>query len=221
LLLDGFVYEQLSSDLKLSANIAQTQIDWIRLQPQERFFSQPYEQLAAVLRNVGLPEEGVKVMIKKNEEHARYSASIEDFLWYHVFGWFIGYGYRPWNAFIASLVMIAVGYVLFHGGYRCGLVTPTDKDAYVENYPLLPRLSEYYPRFNALVYSVETFVPLLKLWMSDYWAPNPTRLGKLRIFAVELPLNGPGLRFYLWIHIIMGWVLTTLWVAGLSGLLKT
>ncbi len=29
------------------------------------------------------------------------------------------------------------------------------------------------------------------------------------------------LRWYLWCHIIAGWVLTTLWVGGLMGLLKT
>jgi hypothetical protein len=82
-------------------------------------------------------------------------------------------------------------------------------------------LSQFYPRFNAFVYSLETFVPFLKLWMSGYWAPNATRLNCLKVLKRQLPITGRRLRFYLWVHVAAGWVLTTLWVGGLTGLLKT
>jgi hypothetical protein len=36
-----------------------------------------------------------------------------------------------------------------------------------------------------------------------------------------MTFSGAVLRWYFWIHIIAGWVLTTLWVGGLTGLLKT
>jgi hypothetical protein len=35
--------------------------------------------------------------------------------------------------------------------------------------------SKDYPKFNALVYSLETFLPLVKLGMADRWEPNGHR----------------------------------------------
>jgi hypothetical protein len=202
-----------------------------------------YEQLANVLRNTGLPDEAVKVMIAKNNDNGRQIHGLSQFLWYKLFGPFIGFGYHPFNALYSSLVLITIGWILFRAGREGGIVTPTHKDAFKEELP--ERISTYYPKFSAFIYSLETFVPLLKLWMSDYWAPNAnfsdrfavliihapivrrfrfrplTFSFQMRTFRFELPVNGPLLRQYLWCHVIAGWTLTTLWFAGLTGLLKT
>ena len=57
------------------------------------------------------------------------------------------------------------------------------------------------PDFNALIYSLDALAPLIDLHQVKY----------------RLPIRW-GLRAYLWIHIICGWLLTTLLVVGLSGL---
>jgi hypothetical protein len=227
LLLHGFIFDDFASKVpgsKVETWDTTTQINWIHLQKREEFISQPYEQLAAVLRNMGLQEEAVEVMIAKNKDRGRhvsmFDASVE-FIWYNTFGPFIGFGYRPWNALFASLAIIALGVVLFGAGKHCDIVTPTEGDAYVPGGHEKRELTEWYPRFNALTYSLETFVPFLQLDMRQYWAPNSTRLNRLQIAKVPLPINGPVLRWYLWCHIIAGWVLTTLWVGGLTGLLKS
>jgi hypothetical protein len=176
--------------------------------------------MASVFRNMGLQDQAIKLMIQKNYDHGVHPLRFKEFLWYGVFGRLIGFGYEPWNAFFASMFFIGLGWMLFDAGYRRDLVTPTDKDAYDKKDSGKPDLSEFYPRFSPLVYSLETFVPLLKLWMSDYWAPNATRLSRLKILSVQLPFTGRGLRFYLWFHVAAGWVLTTLWVGGLTGLIK-
>src|SRR5947209_7211152 len=54
------------------------------------------------------------------------------------------------------------------------------------------------PAIFPVAYSVETFVPFLKLRISQYWTPN----------------SGSWLQTYLWLHIAAGWILTTLWVGG-------
>jgi hypothetical protein len=64
------------------------------------------------------------------------------------------------------------------------------------------------------------FTPLLKLEMGDDWQPNANRCGQLTVRGISLPINGSLLRDYLWFHIILVWVLTTLWVGGLTGLVK-
>jgi hypothetical protein len=75
------------------------------------------------------------------------------------------------------------------------------------------------------VYSVETFVPLLKLGVGEHWAPNanlglPLCTGVL--VKIGFPSNyGSLLRYYMWLHIILGWILGTLWIGGLTKLLKT
>jgi hypothetical protein len=47
------------------------------------------------------------------------------------------------------------------------------------------------------------------------------RDAKQRITKLAPLKSGSLLRCYFWFHIIAGWILTTLWVGGLTGLLKT
>ena len=96
LLVDGSVYDQIDD---LASPNAEVQLGWLKRQPQDRFLSQPFEQLAIVLRKMGLEEDARAVMIAKNEEHARYIQWRPEWLWYGLFGQIIGYGYSPWRAF--------------------------------------------------------------------------------------------------------------------------
>jgi len=219
--LHAFTFDELHKDAQLEADV---QKHWIALQPPATFRAQPFEQMAKVLRNMGLPDEAVKVMVEKNQRYGSYiiaadqrlgneSQALVDSFWYNWFGKLIGYGYYPWNAFYVSLLVILAGAVLFKVGYHTAFIMPTGKDAFSK---------ETYPRFNAFVYSLETFVPLIKLGLEDYWAPNANK-GPVLIHFDSFPLLASGglFRIYLWLHIILGWVLTSLWVAGLTGLLKT
>ena len=82
-----------------------------------------------------------------------------------------------------------VGSVLFGIGHVRERLSPASND------PL--------PNFNAIVYSLDTFAPLIDLHQAKYRLPT-----------------GWFLRAYLWVHIILGWVLTTLLVVGLTGLVQ-
>jgi hypothetical protein len=219
LLLDGFVYDQI--DEKASPN-ADVQLGWLHRQPQELFSFQPYEQLAAVLRQRGLLEDARKVMIEKNKDYAKRIHGRPAWLWYGLFGKLIGYGYRPWRAFGISLALIVIGCGLFNWGYTSKIVTPTEKEAYAVYVDKNGKDDHFdrYPVFNPFIYSAETFVPLLKLGISDHWMPNANRGDPVNLGIAVLP-TGSLLRGYLWFHIIAGWVLTTLWVGGLTGLVKT
>ena len=66
-----------------------------------------------------------------------------------------------------------------------------------------------HPRFNPYVYSADALIPVVSLEMQSYWIPDDS-----------VPF-GAFARFYLWVHIVAGWFLTLLAVAGLSGLIKT
>jgi hypothetical protein len=103
-------------------------------------------------------------------------------------------------------MIVALGACLFGRGHLAGIVAPSDKDAYeyfTENVHTAPT---YYPQFSAVVYSLDTFLPVINLGQKDHWAPN-ANLGK----------DARWLRRYLWAHIISGWILTTLFLAGVAG----
>jgi hypothetical protein len=216
--ISGLVFDELAEP---ATPLANAQLTWIRLQPSGRFTTQPYDQLAAVFRSMGLQDEATKVMIAKNKEHGRHTHGFQEFLWYNLFGPFIDFGYRPWNAFYLSIAIIILGFVLFRAGYRAKIVTPTSKDAYENSNVSGGKINELYPPFNAFIYSLETFVPLLGLEMDKYWRPNSNRKQNVKIGSFTLPINGSRLTYYLWLHVTIGWILTTLWLGGLTGLLKT
>ena len=83
------------------------------------------------------------------------------------------------------------------------------------------KIKQTYPKFNALVYSLETFVPLLKLDIEKYWIPDANRGRRFGLLVSELVIPGTLFRCYLCLHIIAGWILTTLWVGGVTGLIKS
>ena len=67
----------------------------------------------------------------------------------------------------------------------------------------LQEMTDRRPVFNSAVYSIDTFVPLIDLNQAEHWLPR-----------------GRYLRLYHWIHILLGWVLSTLLAVGLAGTLK-
>lgn len=221
LFLDGFRYDRLYE--------ARNRKKWLGLQPRDEFRPQPYEQLATVLRQMGHEREAREVMIWKNQERAKFTQFPHgEWWWYNCFGWLIGYGYAPWRAFAISVAMILFGAFLFRCGFRHGLIAPTSDNAYAkEPHAQLilengqPKISETYPVFNALVYSLESFVPLLGLDQSTNWTPNANRRSEISIFHRRVPCSGSFLRYYLYFHIAAGWLLTSLWVGAITGLVKT
>jgi hypothetical protein len=226
LFLDGFRYERLYEAAPLDAD---SRTRWLSLQPRDRFRPRPYEQLAAVLRQMGHESEVRLVMMEKNRERARFTHfPQQSWWWYNLFGWLIGYGYAPWRAFLMSVGMILLGTFLFRLGSKHDLIGPTSENAHVkapdggvieENGR--PKISQKYPVFNAFVYSLESFVPLLKFDQSANWRPNANRRSEISIWYCGLPYSGGFLRGYLYLHIAAGWLLTSLWVGAITGLVKT
>ena len=83
------------------------------------------------------------------------------------------------------------------------------------------KVSEEYPVFHAFFYSLESFTPLLKLDQSANWTPNANRSAEISSFHLKMPFSGRFLRYYLYFHIAAGWLLTSLWVGAITGLVKT
>jgi hypothetical protein len=227
LFLDGFAYNRIYDDAPIDAK---NRIQWLQLQPRAHFLPQPYEELASVLRSMGYEAEAREVLIEKNRDHMTFTRRLRlrhEWWWYNVFGRLIGYGYKPLRAFVISFGVIVLGYILFQLGYMCDLISPTSENGYAKDQAGQVVLSngrhtfsENYPKFNAFVYSLESFTPLLRLDQSANWTPNANRGPRVHYWQLDFPTTGSMLRTYLWFHIISGWVLTSLWAGAITGLLK-
>jgi hypothetical protein len=208
LLLDGFVYRHISGN---SPRDAKTRLKW--LGRQDPFRPKPYRQLAKVLQETG-DESGARKVLFEMERQRRH---VEDRSWYsRLWGWLlrwtIGYGFYSWWAVGWLVVLIALGWGLFRIGYSSGTMAPTDKDAYCffrEHHGQPP---DYYQRFTASIYSLENSLPFVNLGQKDHWMPDPNPQGARWM---------PGfLRWFRWGQVLLGWLLATLFVAGVTGVVR-
>ena len=211
LFIDDFVYGAISG----GPMDAPSRLRWLARQPPG-FRPQPYGQLSKVLRERGSDIGAVDVnMAKEDARRNQGGLGWGERLWSRVLDVTIGYGYRPMRALWWIFFFVASGSVLFGLGYRERAITPTEPaayDAFVEN----GEPPRHYPPFNAVVYSLENFLPLVDLHQGTYWRPNPRHGMGGRMRA----LSGTLLRWYLWVHILAGWIITPLLAAGLSGLVR-
>jgi len=224
LYLHGLVYDEIAQDAPLDAR---TRIQWLRRQPTEQdgkpsFTPQPYEQLAKVLKNQGHEQDAKDVLVAKNEDPAfREGMPWWREEWYRLYGATTGYGHRPLKAWMWFLLFLALGWVSFGVGSSCGLITASRVRPYPVNDDSKWRdVAEDYPKFNFIIYSIDTFVPIMNLHQEDYWLPNPNKGVFAHICSVPVS-SGGFLRLYLWFHIFVGWVMTTLFVVGLTGLIRS
>ncbi|MBE9136459.1 hypothetical protein IQ254_04465 [Nodosilinea sp. LEGE 07088] len=231
----GFIYERIDHNSPSSSG---ERLKWLRLQNlKESFSPQPYEQLAQVLKGSGYLQESIEILIAKQEDIREYGQiGKRGQFWNRCLGITIKHGYQPLRALWISVVIISSGIALFHLGYKYGLIEPSELEAYsIANPETMSspadslseedgqvRQSLAYPEFFAPTYSLDVFLPVIDLHQSSYWMPKASRGCKiLKIDFLLLDVRCGGLLLvYFWIHILLGWVFTSLWVAGFSGLIR-
>jgi hypothetical protein len=135
----------------------------------------------------------------------------------------IKYGYAPGIAVGWLVGLILVGVILFWVGYYAGDVVPTEKDAYFQ-FESSRQLPPHYERFHALIYSVENSFPLVRLGQADRWQPDPNPHNSAghawSPTSCFRNLFGYALLWFHWIQVVLGWVLATFFVAGVTGIVR-
>lgn len=204
LLLDRCIYTGFPRDL-VDVNI---RLDWLNLQYSDEsstsFFPQPYEQLAKVLREMGHSEGAKTVLIKleflqRAAELKRMRGPYQAI--YYIFTkilQIVGFGYRPLGAVIPALLVILTGtFVISYANSHGAMIVETQKELSHNTDGLFP-----------LVYSFETFVPIVKLGQAEKYRPDI--LSKI----------GYRTQLYLWVHSLLGWLIGGVAVAGILGLFR-
>lgn len=198
LLIEGLTYSA------ISPTDARSRLFWLRRQPPTPFHPQPYEQLAKVLRASGYEADAIRIAIGR-EDARRVYGGLGRWArgWSRLLKLTIGHGYKPHRALVGSLAFVLLGWYVFGAAHDLHLMVPAK--------------SEAQGSFSPLIYSLDTFLPIVDLDQAQTWRPDDrarcTRLGR------ELPC-GLAVHWYLWVQILMGWVLTTLGVAALTGLVR-
>jgi sRNA-binding regulator protein Hfq len=217
LLADGFVYNRISE----GPSSAKERLDWLSRQPSARSFApQPYRQLATVLKQAG-DEEGARRVLYEMEDRLWKE---RNFLSRWTLMLAIGYGYYPLWSLGWLVLLVGLGWITYSTANLAGAISPTEENAYkwFRDHRSPP---PYYETFVPLVYSIENSLPLVQLGQAKRWQPDPSPptltlpAGKLSRI-VRLITSRPFLRCFLWVQIPLGWILATLFVAGVTGILR-
>lgn len=224
---------------------AESRLNWLKTALGDDFAPGPYENLARVLRAAGDDAGAKRVGLEKERARTRHAVKSAKGWLPRSARWFrgafldltIGYGYEAWRGGVGLLILLLLGWFFFHmagpldtGG--SGIIKPALPVAFIEDLgrriddrPLWPgeapsdhgigyRLPPEYPPFSGFWYSLDTLLPLVDLGQSAAWSPSP--------IAPDLR-DDPGgwaVTIYLYFHIMAGWVLSTLTVVALTGVIR-
>lgn len=212
----GFVYGAIAE----GPTDAKRRLRWLALQSREAFFSQPYDQLVTVLRIAGYDDDALRVAIAGEDARLRFgetgwSAMIRRMFMKYV----VDYGYKPHHrALQLGAMVVLMGSLFFFLGDVLHLYSPTRERVYLDEHVMATgKMPDDYPVLNSMVYSLDAFVPFVDFHQEDYWLPNANRYCSIGNLTIPC---GSILRAYLWVHISLGWIVATVFAAGLTGLVK-
>ncbi len=184
--MDGFRYDRLGGYVDMSAGSEMTSrpSEWFIhewLAKDESYTSQPYKQLAQVLRTAGLETKAKEVLYAGKERERSNARGLRRFVLI-LLNLTIGYGYRYSHTMICVVMLVIVG----------ALVLKITGEGKRNKMPY------------GFAYSLDLLLPIVALRSYHYEAVH------LKLFA----------RYYFYFHMLMGYVLASFLIAGLSGLTK-
>jgi hypothetical protein len=201
--LNGFEYSSLGGRAPTGWR---ARLDWLQRFHPDEFNPQPFTTLVAVLRRAGHDQDAKMIAIARHREARKYlRRGSPRWLGNVLMDATLGHGYRPWLAAMWAMVFMAIGACVFD-------LSPSERVPLKDYAAALLRdgkpLPAGYPPFNPLIYSDDVLLPFVNLHQKDYWAPNSERP------------RGCWARRYLPVHIVAGWFFTTLFVVGVTGLIR-
>ncbi|MEO1656169.1 MAG: hypothetical protein AAFR65_00480 [Pseudomonadota bacterium] len=190
LTLRGLEYDRLENPRGGEKTI-EDRIAWLNRQPakeiNDRFNPQPWRQLAKTLRRMGYDDDARRVRIAQRNI---YRACKECPWWTSGGYWLLdilgGYGLRPWRTFFWSLGFIIASWGIFALPH-CAQQGCFDGAAYIpiagaplqttsevdKTLALTTTLeTSTYPKFDALLYAIDVFIPLIEFGITDLWVIN-------------------------------------------------
>ena len=222
--LDGFIYNRFVGPVDFHSCI-----EWLAKRPDGMEFSpQPYEQAAKVLFGMGHVQGAREILLEKE----RLQTKDGKMHWLRKVGrrlWdvFAGYGYRLRYTAAWMMGIVVFGTVIFGVADSHGNIVPThpvvalSKDYREKIAPdgdFLPTqaVKPEYPAFNPLLFSLDVFTPSAVFHQEDSWGPRSGG-GEWTDLDVDILWF---LTLWYWLEVAMGWILTSMLLLSVTGLLR-
>ena len=220
----GFSYSQLADYSHIKSRIK-----WLQAPKGVGYSPQPFEQAAKVFFQVGHDIEAREVLLAKEKlltERGNMSG-MRRFLrrWWDRLA---GYGYQLRKTLAWSVGIIIFGAVAFRFADSNCYIVPSQPAVVVNKEyraekthecatkraptEAVKRLFPDYVEFQPLAYSVDVFFPFFALHQEPYWEP------KSEDEFTDIGLYF--LRLWFWLEVAAGWLLTSLAVLSITGLLR-
>jgi hypothetical protein len=196
--LDGFVFNSVTSKDRESIT-SQDALRWLRrYRPKDqlyddysKYYAQPYEQLAKVLRSTGDYKMARDILEAKEKDGWSYRAwQMEKQekdgelkwvnrkllqIWSKFYEFFAGYGYKPLRALRLVLPIFVLGWLTSLAAYRLDMMVPVETKAciaWLKGKGGESRvLAANQPHFNCLAYTLDGFLPGVDLDQEKSWRP--------------------------------------------------
>ena len=224
--LDGFTYNRFRFVDPMNARF---RINWLAKYPDGIKFSPlPYEQAAKVLFGMGHVQDAREILLAKERRQTKYGKM----RWLRTVGrrlWdvFAGYGYRLRYTARWMMGIVAFGAVIFGAADWHSNIVPT--------HPVVALSKEYkmqvgpncgmrptqavpseYPAFNPIMFSVDVFTPSAVFHQEDSWGPRSGG-GDWKDFDFDILWL---LTLWYWLEVAMGWILISMLLLSVTGLLR-
>ncbi|MEP2027498.1 MAG: hypothetical protein ABJI96_02175 [Paracoccaceae bacterium] len=242
--LDGFTYDRIYGSMN-----ARERTKWLEKGSYSRgeFAPQPFTQLAKVLRESGHDGEARKVLFKREQLLRRnirdqqriapngdISVRLRS-IWRFIkngfrhavdllLRWVVGYGHHPFQSLWLLIALIVLAICPAHLAYEEGSFAPNSgpiqASAAWQDYANAPgnpaeRWSakwapgQDWETFNRYAYAADLVIPIIDLGQTAAWAPSTTR-----------GWWGKQLWWAQWFFIAMGWIVTALGAAAITGIIR-
>jgi hypothetical protein len=222
--LDGFVYDQLAAGLTDTKN----RLAWLAL--QQPFSPQPYRQLAKVMRNAGVDRGARRVLFAMEDHLWKEERTLAAALFRWPLSLVVGYGYYPLRALAGLVLLVVIGWAVFAGARAAHAMVPRDETAYAQ-FKAHGVPPDHYEPLAPFVYSLENSLPLVKLGQTDRWEPDPAPAWRHAVNQQaganpgepensSLLASSRFLFAFQRLQVLLGWVLATLFVAGVTGIVQ-
>jgi len=128
-----------------------------------------------------------------------------------------GYGAKPWRVLnwlagawlLGAIVFLICFEDMTPAKERYYMATVTSDDPIPKAYVHGDPLPEGYPRFSPIIYALDVMLPIVDIAQETHWRPR----GKDNWYHRKL-------LYFNRIYLLMGWLLTSIGVAGLTGLIS-
>lgn len=206
--LDAFDYRAMGSTEESARSGPEWRWRRAWLRRQARFASQPYQHLASAYRAAGDEQAARKIAMARFNVRLtlpQLRARPLETLWRTLLRAVIGHGYAPWRALLALAVLWGLGWMAVSAAVDAHAVIPRAPRA-----PLAARVDptdcdqRRYPCLEPALLAADLLVPVVSLGQRDAWVISGAR--RFRLIPIALTA--------------MGWILTTLVVAGFTGIVR-